>query len=74
MSPNEYDESLSQTLHSDTQQESQHRQFAFIQFIVADFERFNICDLSIHSGHLLPYDLQFLHKNSFPSFDEYFLL
>ena len=31
-------------------------------FIVADFEIFNICDLSFHSTHLLPYDLQFLHR------------
>ena len=30
--------------------------------LVADFEIFNICDLPFHSAHLLPYDLQFLHR------------
>ena len=48
-----------------TDQATQNIKSAFIKFIVADFETFNICDLSIHSGHLPPYDLEFLQRKYF---------
>ena len=49
----------------ETETETEERQTAGWPsriFIVADFEIFNICDLPFHSAHLLPYDLQFLHR------------